>query len=485
MGSYPNRYSGEADFRFPALKCRTESFRKFKYASRGRKLELEGVFIYKSASPPRKPEFYKGYLDLEEEYRLLNLRPPEKNQLRIWCHIPSDLTSRDKLISKPNVRATGRVAMDSDKESTKRFLVDELEFLPIMYKAVGAPAFTDLDDMFSCIYSRGPELYEHGPYLLLASLIGSERRSRYFPEENVGCGINMGSASRDSPRAGSSPRGGKADIITSSMRKQLVDFIKKVNVGSLNKVSTQFKWNRFLSIEDPAILSRTMETDNEVDWNLISDIDNINQLRNSRFMTSDINLVFDPSLFPRRLSRDDIKNLKQTLLFMKSTPPMEYSKNIDELIEAKTDNVVRDLAKRVDYAPFLFRYRFEPLCDAFLKANHLEDYLLGGGIKIKEKDVRDFFKRAEDASCDFADYAEPYITDSRFTSIPDIIGDRRIQDLYREMLVKGAMTEKDMIHYLTERYSVVERKADSLVSSLLHAEPVLVVRKATFYKPIY
>lgn len=476
MNAYSNRYSGEEDFRFPALKCRTESFSKFRYASRGRRLVLEGVFIYTSASPPRKPDSYVGYLSLEEEYRLLGLIPPEKEQYRIWCNIPSALTTRERLISKPNIRVTGRVATYMDKISTKHFIVDEIEFLPIEYRAVGSPAFDSLDDMFSCIYSRESRIYEHGPIMLLASLIGSEKKSIYFPDENVGCGINIGSSPMDSPGDG------RAGRIIPSMRKQLVDFIAKVNVGSLNKVSPQFRWSRFLSVEDHAILSRTMDTKNEIDWNIISDMENINQLKSSRFITSDMNLIFDPNLFPRRLNRDDIKNLRQTILFAKSTPQITYSEKLIAWIENKTEEIVDDLAKRVDYAPFLFRYRFEPLCDAFLKANHLEDYLMGGDIRIKKKEVHDFFKRSRDAACEFAYAVKP--DESVFTPILDGIRDKKVQSLYRELLVKGAMTEERMVQYITERYPVVERKADSLVSSLLHAEPVLVVRRGDLYMPV-
>ncbi|MBN2014919.1 MAG: hypothetical protein JW778_07045 [Candidatus Altiarchaeota archaeon] len=472
-----NRYSGEDDFRYPALKCRLESFKRFKYTTRGRGIEVEGIFIYKLALPQRNSKVYVGFIDSMEEYRLLNLRPPEKDLLKIWCHIPSNLATRERLLSKPNLRLRGKVSVEGNNLESKTLIVEDLEFLPVEYTAVGAPAFIDLDDMFSCIYSRGPELYEHGPLLLLASLVGSERKSRYFPEENAGCGINMGSSAEDSPRKVSSGR------ITSSMRKQLLDFIRRVNIGSLDSISDKFRWNRFLSIEDPLILSRTIQTKNEIDWNLVSDIDGINNLKRSRFITSDINLVFDPNIFPRKMNRDDLKNLRQTILFAKSTSGMSYSAEADAWIENGIDKVVRDLAKRVDYAPFLFRYRLEPLCDAFLRANHLEDLLLGGSIGIKRKDVKDFFSIAEDAACDFAEYSRPYVDERVFSSILDSMNDKRLQNLYRELLVKGGMTENDMKLFL-EKHAVAEKKADSLVSSLLHSEPVLVVKQGSLYRPV-
>ncbi len=492
MARYCNRYLGIEDFRFPALKCRVEPFKKFRYARRGEVIEVEGIFIYKSAYPQRNPSVYKGYLDLREEYRLLGLRTPEKNQLRILCYLPADLTSRDRLLSKPNVRIRGKVWIDKGMElqrgesfavidpmlKNKKIVAEEIEFLPVEYTAVGAPAFGNLDDMFSCIYSRVPELYEHGAFLLLASLIGSEHISRYFPEENVGCGINMGLSPKEASGEVDSGR------ILPAMRKKLGDFIRKVNVGSLNKVSSQFKWNRFLSVKDPVILSRKMKTDNEIDWNLISDICNVNHLKNSEFITSDINLVFDPNLFPGRITREDMNNLKQTLIFAKSVPMSNYSGKVNAWIENKTEAVVKDLAKRVDYAPFLFRYRFEPLCDAFLRGNHLEDYLIEGKIKIKKNDVHNFFKMAEDAACDFADYAAEFIEEDRFSDILDSTKDMRTQDLYRELLVKGGMAEEDMIQYIIEKHAVVDRKAESLVSSLLHAEPVLVIKQGGIYKPV-
>ena len=478
MNAYSNRYSGEEDFRFPALKHRLEPFRKFKYSPRGRKLELEGIFIYKYASPSRNPDSYLGYLDLKEEYRLLGLKPPEKKQLKIWCRIPSELTSREKLISKPNIRVTGRVSMDMDKESTKHFLVDEIEFLPIQYRAVGAPAFDNFEDMFSCIYSREPKIYEHGPILLLASLIGSERRSIYFPDENVGCGINMGTSAEDLP--------GKvgAGAITTSMKKQLRDFIRKVNIGSLDTLSTQFRWNRFLSVDNPEILSRRIQTNNEIDWNLISNLEEINQLKRSKFIASDINLVYDPDLFPPKINREDAKNVKQTLLFAKSTPQITYSESINALIEVKIEDVIHDLAKRVDYAPFLFRYRLEPLCDAFLKGNHLADYLLGADISIKRRDVREFFKRAKDVALDFATYAERYIDPDNFGDILEGARDRRAQDILSKLFVKGSMTEDQMIDYLMDKYGVSKERAESIIASLVYEEPVLVIKRGNLYMPV-
>ena len=478
MGSYSNRYSGEEDFRFPALKHRLESFRKFRYSPRGRKLELEGIFIYRSTLPPRKPDLYLGYLDLEEEYKLLGLRPPEKKQLKIWCHIPSDLTTREKLLSKPNIRIIGKVSMDMDKKSTKHFLVDELEFLPIQYRAVGVPAFENFEDMFSCVYSRASRIYEHGPILLLASLIGSEKRSIYFPDENVGCGINMGTSAEDIP--------GKVGTgaITMSMRKRLRNFIRKVNIGSLDTLSTQFRWNRFLSVDNPEILSRKIQTNNEIDWNLISSLEEINQLKRSKFIASDINLVYDPDFFPPKINKEDAKNVKQTLLFAKSTPQITYSESINALIEVKTEDVVHDLAKRVDYAPFLFRYRFEPLCDAFLKGNHLVDYLIDGDIHIKRKDVHEFFKKAEDAALEFADYAERYIDPNNFKDILEGAKDRRAQDIFNKLLVKGGMTEDQMIDYLMDKHKTSKERAESIIASLVYEEPVLVIKRGNLYMPV-
>lgn len=475
MTACSNRYSGEEDYRFPALKCRTESFRKFRYSPRGRRLELEGIFIYKSASPHRKPEVYLGYLDLKEEYGLLGLRPPGKKQAKIWCYIPSSLTTREELISKPNMRVTGRVAMDMDKTSTKHVVVDELEFIPVRYRAVGAPVFEDFEDMFTCIYSRESRMHEHGPILLLASLIGSEKRSPYSPDENVGCGVNIGASAEDVPGKVSS---GAINI------PQLNNFIKRVNVGSLDKLTNQFRWNRFLSINNPEILSRGIQTSNEIDWNLISELEKINQLKSSKFIASDINLVFDPSLSPPKINKEDAKNMKQTLLFAKSTPQVIYPPGMNALIEVKTDKVVRNLAKRVDYAPFLFRYRFEPLCDAFLKGSHLMDYFTGENVVIKRKDINEFFKRAGDAVRDFAEYAEQYIDDNTFNSILDGVRDRRAQDLFKELIVKDGMSNDQMMLYLMDRYSLREEKAESIVSGLVHAEPVLVTRKGNLYKPV-
>ncbi|MEA3255559.1 MAG: hypothetical protein U9Q22_06960 [Candidatus Altiarchaeota archaeon] len=475
MTACSNRYSGGEDYRFPALKCRTESFRKFRYSPRGRRLELEGIFIYESSSPPRKPAVYTGYLDLREEYRLLGLRPPEKKQTEIKCYIPSDLASKEKLILKPNIRVSGQVAIDMDKTSTKHVVVDELEFIPVRYRAVGAPVFEDFEDMFTCIYSRESRIYEHGPILLLASLIGSEKRSLYFPDENVGCGINIGASAEDVPGKVSS---GAINI------PLLTNFIKRVNVGSLNKLTNQFHWNRFLSVKNPEMLSRKIKSSNEIDWNLISEIGKINQLRRSEFIASDVNLVFDPNIFPPKINKEDAKNMKQTLLFAKSTPQVMYSNDMNALMEVKTDKLVRNLAKRVDYAPFLFRYRFEPLCDAFLKGSHLMDYLTGGDVVIKRKDIHEFFKRAGDAVLDFATYAEQYIDDNTFNSILDGVRDRRAQDLFKELIVKDGMSNDQMMLYLMDRYSLREEKAESIVSGLVHAEPVLVTRKGNLYKPV-
>lgn len=473
------RYSGEEDFRFPALKHRLSPFKRYKYTGRGRRISVEGIFVYKTSHPQKNPKKYLGFLDPAEEYNLLKLKPPEKEQYKIFCSIPTNLISKEKLLSKPNVRLSGLVDIQQDNASSKILLVEEIEILPIEYRAVGSPAFLNLDEMFSFLYSRNPEIYEHGPLMLLASLIGSERVSQYFPEETPGCGINIGTSSEDvrgKPAAG---------VVTASMRRQLGNFIKEVNIGPINKLCNQLKWNRFISLKEPKILSRTLETRNEVDWNLISDISAMNKPRLSEFTASDINLVFDPNLFPRKLSREDLKNLRQTLLFAKSTPALSYGENIVGRIEMKTEDLVKELARVVDYAPFLFRYRFEPLCDAFLKGNHLEDYIIGGEINVEKRDVDDFFRRVKDAALDFAEYAQDHIETTAYGKVIDTIKDHRARSLYTELLVKGGLSAEHMVSYLMERYNTTEEKAKSIVEDLVEAEPVLVVKKQGLYNPVY
>jgi hypothetical protein len=479
MAAYINRYSGEDDFRFPALKGRLNSYKRFKYAARDRMIEVEGIFVYKAARPARKPGFFLGFLDLAEEYKLLGLKAPEIESYRIWCRIPANLVSRDLLYSKPNVRVAGTIRIERDNISSKTLVVERMEFLPVEYRSVGVPAFLNFDDMFASLYSRTPEIYEHGPFMLLASLIGSEKRSPFFPEENAGCGINIGTSPESVP--------GKvgAGAITSGMRRSLEGFVRKVSIGPVNTLSSPLRWNRFLSVKEPDMLARKIETENEIDWNLISDIGGLRKVRLSEFTASDINLVFDPALFPRRLGRDDLKGLRQTLLFAKSTPQLSYNDTISARIEVKTEAVIKDLAKDVEYAPLLFRYRFEPLCDAYLKGNHLEDFLLGGKIKVGRKEVDDFFGKVADAARDFAEYAKDHVETGMFTEILDGVGDARARSLYREMIVKGGMSEEHMRTYLMDKYDISEEKAGKILEGLIKAEPALVVRKGGLYAPVY
>jgi hypothetical protein len=269
------------------------------------------------------------------------------------------------------------------------------------------------------------------------------------------------------------------------MKKTLEGFIKKVSIGPVNTLDSPLRWNRFLSVKEPQMLSRKIDTENEIDWNLISDIGGLRKVRLSEFTASDINLVFDPALFPRRLGRDDLKGLRQTLLFAKSTPQLSYGENIAARIEMKTESVIRDLAKDVEYAPLLFRYRFEPLCDAYLKGNHLEDFLLGGKIRVERKEVDSFFSKVADAARDFAEYAKDHVDSGMFTDVLDGVGDARARSLYREMIVKGGMSEGHMLAYLMDRYDLSEEKAGKILAGLLKAEPSLVVRKGGLYMPVY
>jgi hypothetical protein len=208
-------------------------------------------------------------------------------------------------------------------------------------------------------------------------------------------------------------------------------------------------------------------------------------VRLSEFTASDINLVFDPALFPRRLTRDDLKGLRQTLLFARSTPQLSYGESINARIEVKTDAVIRDLAKEVEYAPFLFRYRFEPLCDAYLRGSHLEDFLLGGRINVERSEVDDFFSKVKDAARNFAEYAKDHVDSGMFTQVLDGIVDRRARSLYQELVVKGGMSREHMLAYLMDRYDLSEDKAERVLEGLIQAEPALVVRKGGLYVPVY
>ncbi|MEA1924353.1 MAG: hypothetical protein U9M95_00630 [Candidatus Altiarchaeota archaeon] len=477
---------GGKDFQFPALKHRLESFRKFRYSPRGRKLELEGIFIYRSASPLRKPDSYIGYLDPREEYKLLGLKPPQEN-LKIWCHIPSDLATREKLISKPNIRVTGRVVVNMDKTSTKHIVVDELEYLPITYKAVGAPAFENLEDMFTYIYSRTPEMYEQEPMLLLASLIGSEKRDIIFPRDNPGCGVNIGVTREKRPGELS------GHIIREKDIDRFKEFIRRVSVEPIDKLNNNLMWGRFMSQKIPEnVLSRRVYNSNEINWNLSTLIEDINKgwKKRNKFMSSDLNMPFEPDIAFPRISKEDAKNLKQTILFAKSTPSIEYTGKIEGIIEAKTDDLIRELAEEATYAPFLFRYRLAPLCDAFIKGNHLADYLMDDNIRFAEKEIRLFFRHARSIAIDFIDFSKQHIDPKYFDDIledksPTKKADNRFLGLCRELQIKGYLSYPEIMSFLIERYTLTEKKAESIIDQLRNHEPAIVIEKDNGLSPIY
>ncbi len=481
-----NRYYGGEDFRFPALKSRFEPFIRFQNAPRGKRLEVEGIFIYDSQSKPAKPDAYMGYLDLNEEYKLLNLKPPVGKQIKILCVIPSTLINREELISSPNIIIKGNVVIDRDKRETKHLEVDEVKIVPLEYNAIGAPAFDSLDTMFEYIYSRSPEYYENEPKVLLASLIGSFEKDIVFPNENAGCGINIGASRKDIPGKIS------GNIIRSKDIDDLNRFIQQVSIEPINRFENNLHWSRFVFQDLPEnVLSRTSPGINEVNWNIGALIENMSNWKNlSNFTSSDLNVAFGPKILFPKIKKDDINNIKQTLLFAKTGMRVKYERDISALIEVKTEKLLEELGREVNYAPFLFRYRFKPLCDAFIKGNYLGDYQSKTEIKPSRNDINSFFKIVDNIAIDFIDFSKEYIDLKPFDNIlgeksVSIKADRRFLRLYTTLLIKGHMSYNEMILFLIDKCNLSENKAISMIEELKNHEPAIIIEKNNGLTPIY
>lgn len=487
-----NRYYSGDNFRLPALKSRVEPFTRFEYAPRDRRLEVEGTFIYVKQSHPIKPDFYIGYLDSKREYDHLNLKPPPGKQSRILCYIPSNLTSRDNLISTPNIKIKGTVLIDGDKKNTKRLEVDEIEIVPIEYNTVGGPAFDNLDHMFEYIYSRVPDFYENEPKLLFSSLIGSSERDIFFPNENSGCGINIGATREDVPGKNSAHRIKSKDI------EKLNKFIKHISIEPPNKIDNTLNWSRFVFHEVPeTILSRTSPTINEVNWNISAMIEDMNRgwKHINNFTSSDINVAFSPNILFPEIKKEDRNNIKQTILFTKLIH-VDYTKELNAFIEIKTEELITRLAKEVEYAPFLFRYRFKPLCDAFIKGEHMGEYLLPdiyhseGNLSPSKKDIESFFRGVDNVASEFASFSKGNIDLKQFGNILEDKSvnkraDRKFIDIYNKLLIKGHMTYTQILQYLTEKYELSEQKANSLIGDLKNYEPAIVIERNNGLSPVY